>query len=72
MSTIYDPIKITKLDIFGTEDLSSVDDYNQLIRTSDAKLVAYDMDMQIYLEIGGGRFAYHRYSRPLRHSLILT
>lgn len=57
MSTVYDPIRLTKLLIFGTEDLSSVD-YNDLIRPMGATPAAYHMDMQIYMEIGGGRYAY--------------
>jgi hypothetical protein len=55
--SIYDPIEITRLYIFGTNS-PSPDDYNAHIRPWDANIdsrVTKTYDMFEYLTNGGGR-----------------
>jgi hypothetical protein len=58
--SIYDPIQITKLFLFGT-DSPSPDDYNQHIRpwtaNTGAGRVSIAYDMQTYMSVGAGRYA---------------
>ncbi len=60
--TIYDPIEITRLYVFGT-NTPSLEDYNQHIRPLDANPegvggVHKDYDMHEYMTNGAGRYAY--------------
>lgn len=54
---MYDPIEITKLYLFGTNN-PSPSDYNQHIRPSGAIPASIVYDMSQYMTTGGGRFAY--------------
>jgi Ca2+-binding RTX toxin-like protein len=54
---MYDPIEITKLYVFGTNN-PSPDDYNQHIRPSTATPASITYGMNDYMTSGGGRFAY--------------
>ena len=54
---MYDPIQITKLFLFGTDN-PSPSDYNQHIRPLDALPASITYDMNQYMTVGGGRFAY--------------
>lgn len=54
---MYDPIEITKLYVFGTNE-PSPDDYNQHIRPLNAEQPSITYDMETYMTSGGGRFAY--------------
>jgi Ca2+-binding RTX toxin-like protein len=54
---MYDPIEITKLYLFGTNN-PSPSDYNQHIRPSGAIPASIVYDMNQYMTTGGGRFAY--------------
>jgi len=53
---MYDPIGITKLLVFGTEN-PSISDYNEHIRPVDATPAIVTYSMSDYMETGGGRFA---------------
>jgi Ca2+-binding RTX toxin-like protein len=55
--TIYDPIQITRLYVFGT-DTPSPDDYNAHIRAANAEPASIPFDMHEYLTNGAGRYAY--------------
>jgi hypothetical protein len=60
--TIYDPIEITRLYVFGT-NTPSPDDYNQHIRPLEANpegdgRVHKDYDMHEYMTNGAGCYAY--------------
>ena len=54
---MYDPVKITKLFVFGTNS-PSPDDYNQHIRPTGATPESISYNMSDYMTVGGGRFAY--------------
>jgi Ca2+-binding RTX toxin-like protein len=54
---MYDPIQITKLFLFGTDN-PSPSDYNQHIRPLGALPASITYDMNQYMTLGGGRFAY--------------
>jgi Ca2+-binding RTX toxin-like protein len=58
---MYDPIKLTRLLVFGSEDPSFIDynDHIRRIRTpGEANTQAPPYDMLEYMTSGGGRFAY--------------
>jgi VCBS repeat-containing protein len=54
---MYDPIEITKLYVFGTNNPSS-NDYNEHIRAIGATPASITYSMSDYMTSGGGRFAY--------------
>ena len=54
---MYDPIEITKLLVFGTNN-PSPDDYNEHIRSASATPESITYNMLDYMTTGGGRFAY--------------
>jgi VCBS repeat-containing protein len=54
---MYDPIEITKLLVFGTNNPSS-DDYNKHIRPAGTTPASINYNMLDYMTKGAGRFAY--------------
>jgi hypothetical protein len=54
---VYDPIEITRLFVFGTND-PSIADYNDHIRPSEEPPASISYNMSDYLTSGGGRYAY--------------
>jgi len=57
---LYDPIAITKRLVFGTENPSPFPFYTNHIRPDGAIPEAITYDMQQYMTLGGGRYAYPR------------